>query len=82
MVLDVSKNFANDNLKKSNVNKVNQAFIEDEAIRKAAIKRSQLYVEENDKNETPYWVWAVAWFCIGVIFATAFIDFNWIQYFN
>jgi len=61
---------------------INRAFIEDDEVRKAGIKRSEIYIDEKykEENHIPYWIWALAWFAIGIIFSASFYNFNWIKY--
>jgi hypothetical protein len=61
---------------------INRAFQEDEAIKKASEQRSAVYLKdiEDEDEKTPAWCWNVFWCCIGIIFATSFIHFNWLQF--
>jgi len=53
------------------------AFTEDEAIKKASRENSLAYLQkcEAEYDRTPFWVWCLTWFTIGILFASSFEAF-------
>ncbi len=58
------------NLAENNRSLLAQAMLEDEAVRKASEIASENFMDkvEDEKNEMPFWMWCVLYFCLGMLF--------------